>query len=616
MKLSLERFFPFLSLLSLFSFFLFDGMVVNPSRRIVWLLLIAAFLLSDLLYRFASFKYRKEDNVRYFITFLGFLSFIAAVLREVIDVGYRSGLNQEASLIPKIRDFLLLVSVISAIAFLVQTIIVEVGKQSLEAQSDLSRTKTSLVQNAVLGLLLVLPVVVAANYFAILRNYNYDLSAKGKYSLSEVSRSILKTIDRDVLITAFYPRPLEADGPENSLALTRIRPDLEILLDQFKAVNPKITVQFINADIETDLLKDFGQVSNGLINVRSNKESLLDSDTPYLEEKIYVREPSDLEELERRLMTAIFTVATKEKKAYFTTSNGERYGAGFKNVPNERISKFVSGLQYLNFKVQELNFSNGWPSTIPEDADLVLIIGASVPFSLEAQTAILSYLKEKKGKVFVTIEPKGSETLDWLAKESGLKFVKSTLAEVNDKPGFIVAKTFSQTKSTDLIPKKDLGVVFPFSGYFETVSTGENPFSFKTENLLESGNNVFVDTNNNGKLDPTEKRENLLLSVTLSSLSLDDSKVGKVIFHSGTSWLTDQFFGYNMNSNFALATSTGLFLDSGISGIPAKKEDIQTVSLSENQKLMVWAFGVFLFPGLIIGIGSYYVSYRRRLSTV
>lgn len=616
MKLPLERFFPFFSLLSLFSFFLFDGMIVSPSRRIIWLVLISLFILSDLIFRLFTLKFRKEDNARYFITFLGFLSFFTAVLRDLIDIGYRAGINQDASYIPKIRDFLLLVCVISAIAFLVQTIIIEIGKQSLEAQSDLSRTKTSLIQNAVLGLLLVLPIVVAANYFAILRNYNYDMSSKGKYSLSEVSRSILKSVDKEINITAFYPRPLEADGPENSLALTRIRPDLEILLDQFKSVNPKIKVQFVNADVETDLLSGFGQVSNGVIYIRSPKESLLSSDTPYVEEKVFAREASDLEELERRLMSAIFTVATNEKKAYFTTSNGERYGAGFKNVPNEQISKFVSGLQYLNFKVKEWNFSNGWPSTLPNDADLVLIIGPTVPFSVEAQDAILNYLKDKKGKVFATIEPKGNETFEWLTKTSGLKFVKSTLAEVNDKPGFIVAKTFSPNKSTDLIPKKDLGVVYPFSGYFQTVSNGENPFSFKTENLLESGTNTFVDANNNGKLDSEEKRENVILSTTLTSLSLDDSNTGKVIFHSGTSWLTDQYFAYNMNSNFALVTSTGLFMDSGISGIPPKKEDIQTVALSENQKLMVWTFGVFLFPGFIIGIGSYYVSHRRKLSTV
>jgi len=616
MLVSMDRIFPFISVVTLFLFFLLDGMVTDPSRRIVWLSATTLFLLSDSIYRIIIHRFRKEDANRYIGTALGFFAFGFSLLRDYLDNQMVAGLNAETSSIPKVREFLLLIIVVFAFAFLLQVLFTEIGKSSLEAQSSLSKTKNSLLQNALLSFLLVLPILVAFNYFAIKRNYNFDLSSKGKYSLSPISRNLLKQIAKETSITAFYPRPLEADGPASSFALTKIRPDVEILLDQIKTENPKISIQFINADVETDLLKDFGQASNGTIIVRSKKDSLLDNNTPYAEEKIFAKEPADLEELERKLIAAIFNVSTEQKNIYFTTSNGERFGAGFRSVPNEQVNRLNTNLQFLNFKVSEWGFSQGWPGSLPADADMVAILGPTVPFSPEAQAEIKKFVLEKNGKLFITIESKGNEDFNWLLKISGLQFKKESLMERAEKPGIIVAKRFSENKLTDLLPKKDLGVLFPYSGYFVTQSTGEIPFQFKSANLLETGSDVFVDKNNNGKEDKDETKENQILSVVLTPVSLGDDKTGKIIIHSGTSWITDQFIVYVMNAHFANASITGLFQDTGIAEIPPKKEEVQTVSLSDNQKLIVWAIGVFFYPGLILGIGAYYVHSKRKKSLV
>ncbi|TGN19478.1 Gldg family protein [Leptospira idonii] len=621
MLVSLDRIFPFLSVISLFLFFLLDGMVTDPAKRMAWLFIVFVFLVSDFLYRLIVHRIRKEDQNRYLGTALGVLAFVFSLLRDYLDSASVAGVNSQASSIPKIREFLLLLTVVFSLAFLLQIVLIEIGKSSLEAQSNLSKAKSSLLQNAVLGFLFVLPLIVAFNYFAIKRNYNFDLSSKGKFSLSPISRNLLKQIKKETTITAFYPRPLEADGPANgdkssSLALTRVRPDIEILLDQIKAENPLLTVTFINADVETDLLKDFGQASNGTILVRSKKASLLDSLTPFAEEKVFAKDPADLEDLERKLMAAIFNVSTEQKKIYFTSSNGERFGLGFKSLPNEQVNRFTTNLQFLNFNISEWGFAQGWPSGFPKDADLVVILGPTIPFSEEAREEIKNYVLKQNGKIFITVEPKGKEDFSWLLGISGLKYKNEVLVERSEKPGFILARKFSENKLTDLLPKKDLGVLFPYSGYLVTESSGTAPFQFKSENLLETGFEIFADGNGNSKMDGDEKKENLLLSVLLTPVSLTGEKTGKIILHSGTSWITDQFIVYAMNGHFANAAVTGLFQDTGIAEIPPKKDEIQTISLSDNQKLIVWAIGVFLYPGLILGLGSYYVHSRRKKSSV
>jgi hypothetical protein len=616
MFLSLDRVFPFLSVITLYTFFLIDGMVTDPTKRMIWLAFVAIFLLSDTIYRVISHGFRKSDQNRYIGAGLGMASFLLSLVRDWMDVVSVAGLNPEVSSIPKVREFFLLLVVIFAFSFLLQVVMLEVGRASLEAQSNLAKSKSSLLQNALLGFLILLPILVAVNYLAIKRNYNFDLSSKGKYSLSPIARNLLKQVKKETTITAFYPRPLEADGPSNSFALTRIRPDVEIMLEQIRSENSLISIQFINADVETDLLKDFPQAANGSIVIRSKKELLLDNATPYAEEKIFIKEPNDLEDLERKLLSALFTVSTEQKKIYFTTSNGERYGAGFKSVPNEQISRFTTHLQFLNFKVEEWGFPQGWPSTLPTDADMVAIIGPTVPFSPEAQAELKKFVLEKNGKLFLTIEPRGREDFAWLLSISGLEFKRDALVEVPEKPGVIVAKRFSENKLTDLLPKKDLGVLFPYSGYFVTQSTGTNPFLFKSENLLETGFDVFIDKNNNSKLDGDEKKNNQILSVLLTPLSLDEAKTGRIIVHAGTSWITDQFVAYTINGPFSNALVTGMFQDVAIAEIPKKKDEANTVSLSDNQKLIVWAIGVFLYPGFIFGVGSYYVSSKRRKSTL
>lgn len=590
-------------------------MVTDPAKRWIWLAIIAVFILSDVIYRLITYGVRAEDQNRYIGTGLGLSSFLLSLLRDYLDITNVAGINAEASAIPKVREFLLLLVIIFAFSFLLQVVLLEVGRASLEAQSNLSKSKSSLLQNALLGFLVLLPVLVAINYFAIKRNYNFDLSAKGKYSLSQTARTLLKQIKKETSITAFYPRPLEADGPSNSFTLTRIRPDVEIILDQIRSENALISTQFINADVETDLLKDFPQAANGSIVIRSKKESTL-SDIPFAEEKIFVKEVADLEEMERKLISALFTVSTEQKKVYFTTSNGERYGVGFKSLPNEQINRFTSNLQFLNFKIGEWGFAQGWPSALPTDADLVAIIGATVPFSVEARSEIKKYVLEKNGKLFVTIDPRGKEDFSWLLSLSGLEMKNESLVEVSEKPGVIVAKRMPDHKITELIPKKDLGILFPYSGYFVTVSAGTNPFLFKSENVLETGFDVFADLNKNSKMDADEKKENRILSAILTPLSLTGDKKGKVVIHAGTSWITDQFISYTINVAYSNSLVTGLFLDQAISEIPRKKEEATTVNLSDSQKLIVWAIGVFLYPGLIFGMGAYYVSSRRKKASV
>jgi hypothetical protein len=156
--------------------------------------------------------------------------------------------------LPKVRDFLLILIILSSLAFLIFTILLEISRQSFQAHHNLKIKKNSILQNTIYSFLWISPLLVAVNYFAVQKNYNFDLSAIGKFSFSPTSRQILKEVKKEIQVTAFFPRPLESDDRtrEESFALGFIRPEVEIILDQLKAASPFISVKFINADVEKE----------------------------------------------------------------------------------------------------------------------------------------------------------------------------------------------------------------------------------------------------------------------------------------------------------------------------------------------------------------------------
>ncbi|MCC5815781.1 MAG: GldG family protein, partial [Leptospira sp.] len=536
----LDKSLPIVSLLGLFIYFLFDGFFTSTTGSIIFTIVSVILVASDLIFRVVVQGFSKKLTSRLVAGGLGLGSILNYLLRGWLDFPSQPGVNIETTAIPKVREFLLALTVVFAIAFFAYTVLLEIGRRSLEAQSQLSDKKHGLLQNTVIGFLLLLPILVAVNYVAIMRNYNFDLSSVGKFSLSPITKNILKDVKTDVEIIGFYPRPLEADGPGGSLSLSRVRPDVEILLDQYKSASSKIKIRFINADVETDLLQGMGQVSNGNILIRSPREMLPGESNAYNEEKVAVREKEDLEDLERKLTAAILNVTTPKRKVYFTSANGERYGLAFKNLKNEQITTFASSLNYLNFQLNELGFAEGWPKDVPEDADLVVLAGPTAKLSEKAQSAILDYVIKRKGKVFVSIEPKGNEDFSWLLEKAGIRFDATQMSQEKARPNLIVAKKFPEHPISDFLAKKEIGIVYPHGGFLETFSDGTNPFQFTSKFFLESGAGVYLDPQGTGKMAAGDEPRNFKLGAVLKTIPESpgsDPKIeeeGRVVVFSGT----------------------------------------------------------------------------------
>ncbi|MCB1141067.1 MAG: Gldg family protein [Leptospiraceae bacterium] len=610
---------PFFSIISLYFYFLSYDFFLNPVMKNFRDFFFLLFCFSDLGFRL----YQKQKNespgpTAFTISILTASSFLFYSLRIYLDMPAKPGISTELSMIPKVRDFLLVLVILTSLITLVFQLLILITKQSEVAQTNLGRAKRSLLQNTLISLFSLAPLLIAVNYFSSKKNYNFDLSAIGKFSYSETSRSIIKSLDRDVSVTAFYPRPLEASGKEESWALSALRPEIEIYLEQLKAINPRISVKFINADVERELITDFQQVSNGMIVFRSLKTGADLGGNPYIEEKVFVQNKKDLEELERKIVQAINNVALPPKNIYFSSNYGEHYGNNYINQPTEKIDKFISTLNFFNFRIHELNYKSGFPDSIPEDADMIAFIGPSIEIPEIGRENIRKFVMEKKGKVFITIDPKSRENFNWLLDKSKLEFRDANLRQSPGRPE-IIAANFPDHPITRLFIKKEVGVVLTNTGYFEKRTDRINP-EYDEFLIMDSGFNTYIDSNKNEKMDADEFLKNYSLAAVLSPVKKQENEnpanlesEGRFLIFASTDWVTDKMYLFNLNPVMAGNSINWMFQKPILDKILPKKEEIPVISLTQNQKLMIWSMGLFGYPLLwVAGLSIFVLSKKRK----
>jgi hypothetical protein len=327
-----------------------------------------------------------------------------------------------------------------------------------------------------LSILIALPIFFILNYSTIIQNPSFDLTFR-TFTVSDQAKSLLHSLDRDVEIYVFLPVQQAVKGNTKAFTapeLYRIADDVKIYTEQYPLASSRIKVTFKNAELETDRTGDFSGINNGTIVIRAIQPEISIEGKPYTERKIYVQSERDLDQLERDLVRAIVQTASPKKKVYFPSLNDEKYTVSDKTLSRNGIEEFKEALRFHNFDVRSLGISEGWPSAIPEDADLLVIAGPKIAYSAESKKAVIEYLK-KGGKVMAAIDPEGKETLDWLLKSLTNKFTwkKGNLTNVKNLSGIIVTSDTSGHRITESLSNsvsKGIPLVFPTKGYFELIS--------------------------------------------------------------------------------------------------------------------------------------------------
>src|SRR5205823_9777452 len=112
------------------------------------------------------------------------------------------------------------------------------------ASQWLKARQTKYAAYAATYILIVIAVVVVANILGDRYDKSFDATSNKRYSLSEQSAKIVKGLKQDATITYFNQSTHFREGKD--------------LLDEYKALSPKVKVNFVDPDKDPQLAREAG----------------------------------------------------------------------------------------------------------------------------------------------------------------------------------------------------------------------------------------------------------------------------------------------------------------------------------------------------------------------
>lgn len=554
-------------------------------------------------------------------------------------------------LLPRLRMALLALFLLAYAAFFVYRLALSLGYTAIEARSrSLYENRRNFLQKSVFSIFAALPLIIGINFLATRWNPSLDMSP-GFFSFSEESRGILGSIDREVTAYVFLPvqqairrQTKSRKTPE----LYRIAEDVRVTMEQLPIMNSRIQLRILNADLPSDRGEDFKHVNNGTIIFRANKGpgQVGPEDKPYIERRVYVYSEKDMAKMEREIVRALIQVSSAQKTIYFTASHGERFNLTDKATRPASIEILKEELRFYNFQLKKFGPDQGWPGPVPDDADALLISGASVDYSEEARESLLDYIA-KDGRVLIAIDPEG-ESFEWLTRDhpkKSYRFRDRPLTNVRKFPGVAFTDSIAKHRVTENLNIAGRAILaFPNTGYFEeekerpTEKDSENPIKdLEPTVLVHSTFNTIQDGNRNGRKDRNEEngRFPLVIAYEKQPDARSAPKQGtedsagdetqkkttppegpKIIVFSGVGWLTNGGLRFPVDQRNIIMAADSLFwlTESPLAaGLQPEERKTRAIQVTDALKLRNILLGMVAFPvttGVVMAVGMWF--YRRR----
>ncbi len=247
------------------------------------------------------------------------------------------------------------------------------------------------------GLLLVLALVVMANWLGARHWKRADWTSSHLYTLSEKTLGVLESLPDEVRVVVFMT-------PQSPLY-----DQVHELLERYASASDKIHVEYIDPDREPlktrQLAQQFGiSAANTVVFSSGERSKYVTSDqmAEYDYSGMQMGQAPTLKGFrgEEQFTAAILSVVSPSvPKIYFVTGHGEASPEG--GDSHRSLASLVEAIKRENMTTAKLSLFGG---TIPDDAAAVAIIGPSEPYT-EAEVKLLGDYLTKGGRLLVCLDP-------------------------------------------------------------------------------------------------------------------------------------------------------------------------------------------------------------------
>ncbi|MFO0632693.1 MAG: Gldg family protein [Nannocystaceae bacterium] len=484
---------------------------------------------------------------------------------------------------------------------------------------------------AALGIALVFPL----NYIASKKNERWDLAYFKTPQPGTATLAVVASLEQPVHVRIFMP-------PSSDVA--------QELRAYFGALaGPNVTVEVIDQAAEPRLAKALSVRDNGVVAITQGE---VDLEAPEADESEDAKaEPADEGSKKPKPTTRTIKVATElekakrtlkkldaevqailrelghgERVAYFTTGHGELGWDGGVNAPVDREMTALKGrLKQLGFKVKQLGITEGLAEKVPDDADLVLVMGPAKQFQQAEVDALRAHV-DAGGSLLVAIDPVairepvvgGPDPLYGLLESLGVVVGDGMLASEQgivpishnklDRLNLVTDGFTQHASSTTLSERSDKNVLFTrMAAYLDEADEHASKVTFTVRSLAVVWADLDRDLEFSADAGESKSARNLVAAIEGGT----DAAPWRAMVIASGSVMSDLGVGFLGNQRLIDDGINWLIGAEALSGTTENEEDVKIEHTKEGQT--TWFYLTVLgVPLGVLAIGGLRMRMRRR----
>ena len=449
--------------------------------------------------------------------------------------------------------------------------------------------------NAFVSVIVVLGIVVLVNYLFNTYRYRYDATPGKIHSLSDQTITVLRGLDQDVNVTAFFKKD---EGPA-----------FADMLKECRYHSKKLSYEFIDPDQNPAMAKRYGIRVYGTTVIESGER----------EEKIESQEEKDLTN------ALIKVTRDRNKVIYFTQGHGE--ADIDEEAARDGYAQVRDRLQDVNYDVKKIVLAQ--EGQIPADCAALIAVGPKTAFFPNEVGLISTYL-DRGGSGMFLIDPVVQSGLEDMLRawsvEVGNDFVvdygiMAQLFGVRDR-----AMPVTTTYGEHPITEKHKGMM-TFYPLVRSVSladqtgegaTGVELIQTSAQSWAETDLSALAQTSAKIAQGPGDTAGPISLAVAVTSEARmveggaqEGGKKNRIVVFGDSEFANNQFFTQQGNGDLFLNAVSWLVEEEELISIRPKGPRFSPISLTARDGKVIFWLSVVMMP-LIVAAAGVVVWWRRR----
>ncbi len=435
--------------------------------------------------------------------------------------------------------------------------------------------------------LVIVAVLVAANWLANRHNKSIDATSNKRFSLSDQTIKVVKGLNRDVNVT-YFDKTSSFSGAGGA----------RDLLDRYKYLSPKLHVEYIDPDKKPQIAKTAGVRNYGTIFVDSGLKK---------------EEAKSLTE-EEITGALIRSLKSGDRNACFVTGSGEH---SLEESARTGYSSLKESVEKNNYKIRTISLLE--KPEIPKDCTVLLIGGPKYEYTEPAANAIKAFV-EGGGRALFMIDPplklgrdesSGNPELVKVLEGWGVTLNKDLALDTSG-----VGQIFGLSEVVPLVTGyeshaivrdlKEVATAFPLARTLEVKSADK----VSAEKLFSTSANSYATTNLSGPQIQIDTKKDKKGPLVLGAAGTYDGK-GRFVVVGSSNWVTNNIFRFNGNRDLFLNMMNWLSSDEDLISIRPKDPEDRRLNVSGRQMSLIFYSSVVMLPLIVVASG-FMVWWRRR----